>query len=34
VRWLLDEGHEDAMRRAHVETPRDVYGIDTEATLD
>jgi TatD-related deoxyribonuclease len=34
VRWLLDEGHESAMRTAHVETPRDVYGIDTEATLD
>ena len=33
VRWLLDEGHADAVRRAHVETPRAVYGIDTEATL-
>lgn len=33
VRWLLEEGHEEAVRRAHVETPRDVYGIDTEGTL-
>ena len=34
VRWLLEEGHDDAIRRAHVETPRGVYGIDTEATLE
>jgi TatD-related deoxyribonuclease len=34
VRWLLEEGFEDAVRRAHVETPARVYGIDTEATLD
>jgi TatD-related deoxyribonuclease len=34
VRWLLADGHEDAVRLAHVETPRDVYGVDTEATLD
>jgi len=34
VRWLLAEGHDDAVRTAHVETPRRVYGIDTEATLD
>jgi len=33
VRWLLQEGYEDAVRTAHVETPREVYGIDTEATL-
>ncbi|WP_299335488.1 TatD family hydrolase [Haloplanus sp.] len=33
VRWLLEEGYDDAMRRAHVETPAHVYGIDTEATL-
>jgi TatD-related deoxyribonuclease len=33
VDWLLEEGHESAVRRAHVETPRSVYGIDTEATL-
>ena len=32
VRWLLEEGHETAVRTAHVETPRRVYGIDTEAT--
>ena len=34
VRWLLEEGHEEAVETAHVETPAAVYGIDTEATLD
>ena len=34
VRWLLEAGHDDAVRLAHVETPKEVYGIDTEATLD
>ena len=34
VRWLLEQGHDDAVRLAHVETPREVYGIDTQATLD
>lgn len=33
VEWLLAEGYESAVRRAHVETPARVYGIDTEATL-
>jgi TatD-related deoxyribonuclease len=33
VRWLLDEGYDDAVARAHVETPARVYGVDTEATL-
>jgi TatD-related deoxyribonuclease len=33
VRWLLEDGHDDAVRVAHVETPRAVYGIDTEATM-
>jgi TatD-related deoxyribonuclease len=33
VDWLLEEGQESSIRRAHVETPRKVYGIDTEATL-
>ena len=33
VRWLLEEGYDDAVRRAHVETPAAAYGIDTEATL-
>jgi TatD-related deoxyribonuclease len=33
VEWLVEEGYEDAMSRAHVETPARVYGIDTEATL-
>jgi TatD-related deoxyribonuclease len=33
VRWLLEEGHAEAVRRAHVETPADVYGVDAEATL-
>ncbi len=34
VRWLLEEGYEEAVHRAHVETPKAVYGIDTEATFD
>ncbi len=33
VSWLLENGYEDAVRTAHVETPALVYGIDTEATL-
>lgn len=33
VRWLREQGYEDAVRTAHVETPARVYGIDTEATL-
>ncbi|MFC7098431.1 TatD family hydrolase [Halobaculum marinum] len=33
VRWLLDEGYDEAVANAHVETPRAVYDIDTEATL-
>ncbi|MFB6150868.1 MAG: TatD family hydrolase [Haloarculaceae archaeon] len=33
VRWLREEGHDEAVRTAHVETPASVYGIDTEATL-
>ncbi|WP_435183406.1 TatD family hydrolase [Halobellus sp. EA9] len=34
VRWLLEEGYDDAVANAHVETPARVYGIDTEATLE
>ena len=34
VRWMLEEGWDDAVRTAHVETPARVYGLDTEATLD
>jgi len=34
VDWLLEEGHDDAVARAHVETPSAVYGIDTEGTLE
>ncbi|SFS55624.1 TatD family hydrolase [Halostagnicola kamekurae] len=33
VRWLREEGHEEAVRIAHVETPERVYDIDTVATL-
>ncbi|MFC6733254.1 MULTISPECIES: TatD family hydrolase [unclassified Haladaptatus] len=29
VNWLLESGHEDAVRVAHVETPKAVYDIDT-----
>ncbi|WP_255149095.1 TatD family hydrolase [Halorarius halobius] len=34
VEWLREAGHDEALYRAHVETPARVYGIDTEATLD
>lgn len=34
VRWLSEQGHDAAIRTAHVDTPARVYGIDTEATLD
>jgi len=34
VRWLAEQGREDALERAHVETPARVYGIDTEETLE
>jgi TatD-related deoxyribonuclease len=34
VRWMLDEGYEQAVRTAHVKTPAHVYGIDTESTFD
>ncbi|WP_273836707.1 TatD family hydrolase [Halococcus sp. PRR34] len=33
VRWLREEGWEAAIETAHVETPAEVYGIDTRATL-
>jgi TatD-related deoxyribonuclease len=33
VRWLLEKGYDEAVERAHVDTPARVYGIDTEATL-
>ena len=28
VRWLREEGYDETIRRAHVETPARVYGID------
>ncbi len=34
TRWLAEAGHDEALRRAHVETPARVYGIDTDATLE
>lgn len=34
VNWLREEGYEDAIHTAHVETPERVYGIDTVGTLD
>ncbi|MDY6818882.1 MAG: TatD family hydrolase [Halobacteriales archaeon] len=33
VEWLRENGHTEAIETAHIETPRRVYGIDTEATL-
>ncbi|MFW6384406.1 MAG: TatD family hydrolase [Halodesulfurarchaeum sp.] len=34
VDWLLENGQEAAVERAHVETPARVYGIDTNSTLE
>ena len=34
VRWLREEGYDDAIETAHVETPKRVYGIDTRRTLE
>jgi TatD-related deoxyribonuclease len=34
VRWLQEQGHDEAVRLAHVETPETIYGIDTRATLE
>ncbi len=34
VRWLAENGFEGILKRAHVETPMAVYGIDTVETLD
>jgi TatD-related deoxyribonuclease len=34
VRWLLEDDREEAVRIAHVETPSQVYGLDTRETLD
>jgi TatD-related deoxyribonuclease len=34
TRWMQEEGYEDALRTAHVDTPARVYGIDTEETLE
>jgi TatD-related deoxyribonuclease len=34
VQWLQENGHDDAVAVAHVETPAQIYGIDTQATLD
>ncbi len=34
VAWLLENGYEEAVRNAHVETPERVYGINTESTLE
>lgn len=31
--WLLDEGYDTAVQRAHVDTPAAVYGIDTTRGL-
>ncbi|MDZ7850403.1 MAG: TatD family hydrolase [Halodesulfurarchaeum sp.] len=34
VDWLLENGHDEAVETAHVETPRRIYGIDTRETID
>ncbi|MCL9816702.1 TatD family hydrolase [Natronocalculus amylovorans] len=33
VRWLLGEGYDEAVRNAHIDTPKKVYDINTEGTL-
>lgn len=30
VEWMLEEGYDEAVRNAHVETPEAVYGVDLE----
>lgn len=32
--WLREQGYEAALEIAHVETPKQVYGIDTRETLE
>ena len=34
VRWMREEGYDEAIRNAHVETPKRVYDLDTRDTLD
>jgi TatD-related deoxyribonuclease len=34
VRWMREQGYDEALRTAHVDTPARVYGIDTEGTLN
>ena len=34
VAWLLENGHDEAVRNAHVETPQLVYGINTVEALE
>ena len=33
VAWLREKGYDRAIERAHVETPRRIYDVDTAATL-
>ncbi|MEY7848332.1 TatD family hydrolase [Natrarchaeobius sp. A-rgal3] len=34
VAWMLENGLDEAVRIAHIETPKMVYGIDTVETLE
>ncbi len=34
VRWLIEEGYEEAINVAHVRTPETVYGIDTREGIE
>ncbi len=34
VEWMAEQGYDEAITRAHVETPARVYGIDTVETLE
>ncbi|WP_458205542.1 TatD family hydrolase [Haladaptatus sp. NG-SE-30] len=33
VKWMQEQGYDEAIRIAHVSTPENVYGLDTRKTL-
>ncbi|WP_135824292.1 TatD family hydrolase [Halorussus ruber] len=34
VRWMQEQGYDEGVRNAHVETPKRVYDLNTEETFD
>jgi len=34
VRWMQEQGYDEGVRNAHVETPKRVYDLNTEETCD